>query len=68
MLETEYNGIYRDDGLLVFDKKILTEEVCDWLQNFQSQVNDLRRSEHLDPQFITYTVKHEIGKIYHLHG
>ena len=47
MLETEFNGIYRDDGLLVFDKKKSTEEVVTWLRNFQSEVNDLCGSEHL---------------------
>ena len=34
MLETEFNGIYRYDGLLVFDKKKSTEEVVDLLQKF----------------------------------
>jgi len=47
MLETEFNGIYRDDGLLVFDKKKSTEEVVTWLRNFQSEVNNLCGSEHL---------------------
>eukprot|EP00956_Cyclotella_meneghiniana_P001986 scaffold2238_cov76-Cyclotella_meneghiniana.AAC.5 len=47
MLETTFNRIYRDDGLLVFDRKKSTEEVVTWLRNFQSEVNNLCGSEHL---------------------
>ena len=26
-----YNGIYRNDGIAVFTKILLTDEICDWL-------------------------------------
>ena len=46
-LDTTFDGIYRDDGILVFDKITTTEEICDWLEAFQREVNELTAFEHL---------------------
>ncbi len=50
MLDITFDGIYRDDVILVFDKIKTTEEICDWLEAFQREVKELIASEHL--QFI----------------
>jgi hypothetical protein len=47
MLDTTFDGIYRDDGILVFDKTKSTDEICDWLEDFQNEINTLTSSEHL---------------------
>eukprot|EP00980_Cylindrotheca_fusiformis_P020377 scaffold7407_cov165-Cylindrotheca_fusiformis.AAC.1 len=36
-----YHGIYRDDGIVVFNHVRTPEEVAAWLQAFQSQVDNL---------------------------
>ena len=38
---TKYHGIYRDDGVAVFNGRKLTKEIIPWLNNFQQQVNKL---------------------------
>lgn len=47
MFDTMFDGLYRDDGLLVFGKPKTTDEVCDWLSSFQKEVNALTESQHL---------------------
>jgi len=36
---TLYRGIYRDDGLIVFNSKLTQHQVTNWLMKFQKQVN-----------------------------
>ena len=47
MLDTTFDGVYRDDGILVFDKIKTTDDSCNWLEAFQRGVNELTASEHL---------------------
>ena len=44
---SRYNGIYRDDGINVINGKRSTEQMVEWLDSFQAQVNELTESEHL---------------------
>ena len=45
--DSRYNGIYRDDGINVINGKRSTEQMVEWLDSFQAQVNKLTGSEHL---------------------
>jgi hypothetical protein len=45
MQDTLFDGIYRDDGLLVFNNIKPTEEVCQWLLDFQKEINFLTLSQ-----------------------
>jgi hypothetical protein len=47
VLKTTFVGIYRDDDILVFDKIKTTDEICDGLEAFQREVDELTASEHL---------------------
>jgi hypothetical protein len=47
MQDTLFDGIYRDDRLLVFNNIKPTEEVCQWLFDFQKEINFLTESEYL---------------------
>ena len=40
-LDTIYDGIYREDELMVMDGKKIVEELIDWLHLFQAKVNNL---------------------------
>ena len=42
-----YIGTYRDDGLRITEEKESTDDICDWLELFQSRVNELCGSDHL---------------------
>ena len=42
-----YNGIYRDDGIDIIKGRRTTDEMCDWLDDFQAKVNILTGSDHL---------------------
>ena len=42
-----FNKIYRDDGILIFRGKKTLEWIEQWLEDFQTQVNFLTESEHL---------------------
>ena len=42
-----YNKIYRDDGIDIKKTILTTDEVCEWLERFQSKVNQLTGSEYL---------------------
>jgi hypothetical protein len=44
----EYEGIYRDDGIVVFKGSKTTGKVASWLGTFQERVNDLAGSEFLE--------------------
>jgi len=46
-LSAVFDGIYRDDGLKVHIGQQTTDEVCDWLDEFQSRVNELTGSDSL---------------------
>jgi len=37
----KYLGLYRDDGNIVFDRVRSSDEIGDWLTNFQSKVNEI---------------------------
>jgi hypothetical protein len=47
MLGCEFDGIYRDDGILVFKEKKTVEECEAWLEQFQETVNRCTGSEQL---------------------
>jgi hypothetical protein len=47
MTDVMFDGVYRDDGILVFNKKVTNEEIVSWRNNFQASVNRLTQSEHL---------------------
>ena len=36
---TLYHGIYRDDGLIVFNSKLTQHQITHWLMKFQKQAN-----------------------------
>ena len=42
---TKYSGIYRDDGIVIFDGK--STKIMDWLKTFQFRVDDLIKSKRL---------------------
>ena len=42
-----FNKIYRDDGLNIWDSLATTDEICNWLDEFQARVNQLTESEFL---------------------
>ena len=44
---TIYHGIYRDDGLVVFEGKKKTSEIKEWLESFQKTVNLATGNQHL---------------------
>jgi hypothetical protein len=41
MTDVMFDGVYRDDGILVFNKKVTVEEIVSWRNNFQASVNRL---------------------------
>ena len=45
--ELKYFGIYRDDGLGIFEGKKSIEEVNDWLNKFQSSINQQATNDFL---------------------
>jgi len=45
--ETIFDGIYRDDGLIIFKGTMSKEDVIAWLGNFQTKVNALLDMERL---------------------
>jgi hypothetical protein len=47
MTDVMFDGVYRDDGILVFNKKVTATEIVSWRNNFQASVNKLTQSEHL---------------------
>jgi hypothetical protein len=47
MTDVMFDGVYRDDGILVFNKKVTADEIVSWRNNFQASVNRLTQSEHL---------------------
>jgi len=47
-----FYGIYRDDGLNVIDGKKSTEEMFEWLKQFQDNVNELTA----DSNFLQFTL------------
>eukprot|EP00957_Ditylum_brightwellii_P053547 4057531-Ditylum_brightwellii.AAC.1 len=46
-IEAEYKGIYRDDGLMVLVGKWNKVRIAQWLEDFQSRVNELTRGNYL---------------------
>jgi hypothetical protein len=44
---TEFHGIYRDDGFVVFKDDPLKSEVAEWLRKFQERVDELAESKFL---------------------
>ena len=42
-----YFGMYRDDGLAVFKGQLSTKQIQDWLQAFQTDINDVAENEFL---------------------
>ena len=44
---TLYNGIYRDDGFVVFKGKLPAHEIKRWMEVFQVKINDLNESEDI---------------------
>ena len=42
-----FNGIYRDDGINVIFGQASTDELCDWLDSFQTKVNEAVGDEYL---------------------
>jgi len=46
--ELRYEGIYRDDGIAVFEGNWMAGDVNDWLGAFQRRVNELAESEFLE--------------------
>ena len=42
-----FNKIYRNDGLNIWDSLATTNEICNWLDEFQARVNQLTESEFL---------------------
>jgi hypothetical protein len=47
MTDVMFDSVYRDDGILVFNKKNTANEIVSWRNNFQASVNRLTQSEHL---------------------
>jgi hypothetical protein len=45
--EAIYDGIYRDDGLVVMNGKKSNADIEDWLENFQKRVNEVTGYEGL---------------------
>ena len=43
-----YEGIYRDNGIMIFKGPVTTSEVAKWLGIFQARVNHLADSKFLD--------------------
>ena len=43
----KFYGIYRDDGIIVFNGKWMTCHIADWLKKFQSHVNTIAGNAHL---------------------
>ena len=41
-----FNKIYRDDGIDIKNSILSIDQVCDWLETFQSRVNELTGSEY----------------------
>ena len=48
---TLYHGIYRDDGLIVFNSKLTQHQISSWLTKFQKQAN-----HHAGGTFLQFTM------------
>jgi hypothetical protein len=59
MLDTTFDGIYRDESILVFNKNKTTDEICDWLETFQ-EVNKLTASELYNSLSTFGTLLHQL--------
>jgi hypothetical protein len=46
--ELVYEGIYRDNGIMIFKGPVTTSEVAKWLGIFQARVNNLADSKFLE--------------------
>ena len=42
-----YHGIYRDDGLVVFEGNNKSRDIRDWIEEFQKTVNKAVGNQHL---------------------
>jgi hypothetical protein len=45
--EAVYDGIYRDDGLVVFKGNWSKQEITKWLDDFQAEVNKITKYDGL---------------------
>jgi len=48
---TLYHGMYRDDGLIVFNSKLIQHQITNWLTKFQKQAN-----HHAGGTFLQFTM------------
>ena len=46
-VDSNFYGIYRDDGLFVRDRKKSVEAMVDWLKSFQTRVDELTETNFL---------------------
>ena len=44
---TRYHGLYRDDGFAVFKSNLSFEEICNWREDFQNNVNKITGGDYL---------------------
>ena len=44
---TYSRGLYRDDGLILFKNQLSTNEISQWLEEFQTRVNQIAEGEYL---------------------
>ncbi len=47
MTNVMFDGVYRDDGSLMFNKKVTAEKSFSWRNSFQAPANRLTQAEHL---------------------
>ena len=45
--DSEFYGIYRDDGLVIFKGKLTKEDLIKWLQNFQAKSESICNCDNL---------------------
>ena len=60
---TKFDGIYRDDGFVVFEGLKTTEELVEWLIKFQQNINNLLESDNLKFTMVIWeSTEDKLGK------
>ena len=45
--QTYYNGIYRDDGIVIFKGKWTAQHISNWMMEFQNRIDELTEGDYL---------------------
>jgi hypothetical protein len=62
--EAVYDGIYRDDGLVVFKGNWSKQEITEWLDNFQAELNKITKYDGLQFTVSIWGAEKEDGTIH----